>query len=108
MNTYKQIVYRQQDTALMIVPSDENIQTQIRFVNDLNELQKQYFFDLRDYLLTLVDSLDYCVYIPEIDRLDIQSVSGDVISQTVAELETNNKLIVNNVLTICNELLNVE
>jgi len=37
MKIYKQIVYRQSDTALMIVPSDESELTAIRFVNDLND-----------------------------------------------------------------------
>jgi len=106
MKTYKQIVYRQSDTALMIVPSDENEQTDIRFVNDLSETQKQAFLDLRDFLLTQVDTLDYSVYTTDINRLDAQPFEGETKCILVEELDTNDKLIVDKVLAICLELLN--
>jgi hypothetical protein len=106
MKTYKQIVYRQSDTALMIVPSDENEQTDIRFVNDLSDTQKQAFLDLRDFLLTQVDTLDYSVYTTDINRLDAQPLEGETKCILVDELNTNDKLIVDNVLAICLELLN--
>lgn len=106
MKTYKQIVYRQSDTALMIVPSNESEQTNIRFVNDLSDTQKQAFLDLRDFLLTQVDSLDYSVYTTDINRLDAQPLEGETKCILVDELDTNDKLIVDKVLTICLELLN--
>jgi hypothetical protein len=106
MKTYKQIVYRQSDTALMIVPSNESEQIDIRFVNDLNDTQKQAFLDLRDFLLTQVDSLDYSVYTTDINRLDAQPFEGETKCILVDELDTNDKLIVDKVLTICLELLN--
>lgn len=106
MKTYKQIVYRQSDTALMIVPSNESEQIDIRFVNDLNDTQKQAFLDLRDFLLTQVDSLDYSVYTTDVNRLDAQPLEGDTKCILVDELDTNDKLIVDKVLTICLELLN--
>lgn len=106
MKTYKQIVYRQSDTALMIVPSDENEQTAIRFVNDLNDTQKQAFLDLRDFLLTQVDTLDYSVYTTDINSLDAQPLEGATKCILVAELDENDKLIVDKVLAICLELLN--
>lgn len=106
MKTYKQIVYRQSDTALMIVPTDENELTDIRFVNDLNDSQKEAFLALRDFLLTQVDTLDYSVYTTDIDRLDAQPLEGNTKCILVDELDTNDKLIVDNVLAICLELLN--
>lgn len=106
MKTYKQIVYRQSDMALMIVPSDKNEITDIRFVNDLNDTQKQAFLDLRDFLLTQVDSLDYSVYTSDINRLDAQPFEGETKCILVDELDINDKLIVDKVLAICLELLN--
>ena len=106
MKTYKQIVYRQSDTALMIVPSNESEQTDIRFVNDLNDTQKEAFLDLRDFLLTQTSSLDYSVYTTDINRLDAQPVEGETKCILVDELDTNDKLIVDKVLAICLELLN--
>jgi hypothetical protein len=106
MKTYKQIVYRQSDTALMIVPSDENEQIDIRFVNDLNDTQKQAFLDLRDFLLTQVDTLDYSVYMTDLNRLDAQPLEGATKCILVDELDENDKLTVDKVLAICLELLN--
>lgn len=106
MKTYKQIIYRQSDTALMIMPSDENELADIRFVNDLNEDQKQAFLALRDFLLTQIDNLDYCVYTTENDSLDAQPSEKEVKCMVVSELNTNDKLIVDNVLAICLELIN--
>ena len=106
MKTFKQIVYRQSDTALMIVPSDENEQTEIRFVNDLDDNQKQTFLDLQDYLLTMVDSLDYCVYMTDINRLDAQPIEGESVLLLVDELDTNDRLIVDKTLDLCKNLLN--
>jgi hypothetical protein len=106
MKTYKQIVYRQSDTALMIVPSDENELTDIRFVNDLSDTQKEAFINLRDFLLTQVDTLDYSVYTTDINRLDAQPLEGETKCILVDELDANDKLIVDKVLAICLELLN--
>lgn len=107
MKTYKQIVYRQSDTALMIVPSDDTEQTEIRFVNDLNDTQKQAFLALKDFLLTQVDTLDYSVYTTDINRLDAQPLEGETKCIVVNELDINDKLIVDNVLAICLELINI-
>lgn len=106
MNTYKQIVYRQSDTALMIVPSDSSVPTEIRFVNDLSDTQKQAFLDLRDFLLTQVATLDYSVYTTDINRLDAQPFEGETKCIFVSELNPNDKLIVDKVLAICLELIN--
>lgn len=106
MENFKQIVYRRSDTALMIVPSDESEPTDIRFVNDLSETQKQAFLDLRDFLLTQVDTLDYSVYTTDINRLDAQPFEGETKCILVDELGANDKLIVDKVLAICLELLN--
>jgi len=106
MKTYRQIVYRQSDTALMILPTDENEQTDIRFVNDLNDTQKQAFLDLRDFLLTQVEEFDYCSYTTNNDELCIQPITGLTVVLIVSELDENDKLTVDKVLAICLELLN--
>ena len=107
MKTYKQIVYRQSDTALMIVPSDENEQTEIRFVNDLNETQKQIFLDLETFLLTKIDSIEYWVYMTDINRLDAQQSETNSVLILVDELDETDKLIVNKSLDICKKLINI-
>jgi hypothetical protein len=106
MKTFRKIVYRQLDTALMILPTDENENTDIRFVNDLSDAQKLAFIDLKNFLLTQVDQLDYCTYITINNMLAVQPLQGITIELLVDELDTNDKLIVDKVLAICLELLN--
>lgn len=106
MKTYRQIIYRQSDTALMIMPSDISETVEIRFVKDLSDAQKQAFLDLRDYLLTQVETLDYSVYTTDINRLDAQPIEGETKCILVDNLDTNDKLIVDEVLAICSKLLN--
>ncbi len=106
MKTYRQIIYRQSDTALMIMPSDLAETVEIRFVKDLTTEQKLAFSELQTFLLTQIDNLDYCVYTTENDSLDAQPSEKEVKCMVVSELDTNDKLIVDKVLAICLELLN--
>ena len=62
METFKQIVYRNEDTALMIIPTNDDIQIIARFVNELSDLQKQPFINLRDFCLTKTESILYVVF----------------------------------------------
>jgi hypothetical protein len=106
MKTFSKIVYRQSDTALMILPLDENENTDIRFVNNLSDEQKLSFIELNNFLLTEVDELDYCTYSTNNNMLSVQPIHGITIELLIDELDTNNKLIVDNVLAICTKLLN--
>jgi predicted lactoylglutathione lyase len=105
MENIKQVIYRHEDTALMIIPSDEEIQIVPRFVNELSEEDKASFLLLKDFCLTLVEDIQYIVYTNDVDRLDIQPSSGTVVCLTVNELEEADKLVVETVLSKCEELL---
>ncbi len=106
METFKQIIYRNEDTALMIIPTNEGIQIIPRFINELSDSQKQPFINLRDFCLTKTNSLLYVVYTTDVDRLDIQPIEGDVVCLTVNELDQSDKDIVNSALKECTNLLN--
>ena len=106
METFKQIIYRNEDTALMIVPTNEDLQIIPRFINELSDSQKQPFINLRDFCLTKTDSILYVVYTTDVDRLDIQQIEGDVVCLIVNELDQNDKDIVNSALQECSNLLN--
>ena len=106
METFKQIIYRNEDTALMIVPTNEDLQIIPRFINELSDSQKQPFINLRDFCLTKTDSILYVVYTTDVDRLDIQPIEGDVVCLIVNELDQNDKDIVNSALQECSNLLN--
>ena len=106
METFKQIIYRNEDTALMIIPTNEDIQIIPRFINELSDSQKQPFINLRDFCLTKTDSILYVVYTTDVDRLDIQPIEGDVVCLVVNELDKNDKDIVDSALQECSNLLN--
>lgn len=106
METFKQIVYRNEDTALMIIPTNDDIQIIARFINELSDSQKQPFVNLRDFCLTKVESILYVVYTTDVDRLDIQPIEGEVVCLVVSELEQSDKDIVNSALQECTILLN--
>ena len=106
MKTYKQIMYRQLDGALIIVPSEESEPTEIRFVSELTEVQMQAFLELKTFLLTQVEEFDYCSYTTNNDELGIQPITGLTVVLIVSELDENDKLTVDKVLAICLELLN--
>ena len=90
----------------MIIPTDENDQIVPRFVSELPDDEKQIFLNLRDFCLTKVDTLLYVVYTTDIDRLDIQSIDGDVVCLVVEELDPSDKETVNAALEECLILLN--
>ena len=106
METFKQIIYRNEDTALMIIPTNEDIQIIPRFINELSDSQKQPFINLRDFCLTKTDTILYVVYTTDVDRLDIQPIEGDVVCLVVNELDQSDKDIINSVLQECTNLLN--
>ena len=106
METFKQIVYRNEDTALMIIPTNDGMQIIPRFINDLSDSQKQPFLNLRDFCLTKTDSILYVVYTTDVDRLDIQPIEGSVVCLVVSELNQTDKDIVDSALQECTNLLN--
>ena len=107
MKTYRQIIYRHSDTALMILPSDLLEQPDIRFIKDLSENEKQSFKDLETFLLTKIDYIEYWVYTTDINRLDAQQSETNSALILVDELDTNDRLIVNKSLDICKKLINI-
>lgn len=106
METFKQIVYRESDTALMIIPTNDELQVVPHFVNELSESQQEIFEQLKEFCLTKAESLAYGVYFTDEKRFDIQPDSGDVVLVYIDELDPQDKLIFDEVGVICTELLN--
>lgn len=106
METFKQIVYRESDTALMIIPTNDELQVVPHFVNELSESQQEIFEQLKEFCLTKAESLAYGVYFTDEKRFDIQPESGDVVLVYIDELDPQDKLIFDEVGVICTELLN--
>jgi len=106
METFKQIIYRDSDTALMIIPTNQELQILPRFVCDLSKKDAQPLISLREFCLKKVDELEYVVYISEINRLDIQPKIGAVLCLDVSTLDDSEKTIIQNAGVKCTELLN--
>lgn len=106
METLKQIIYREEDGVIMIIPQNEETQIIPRFFSELSSVDKLPLESLRDFCLTKVNNLIYIVYSSDVDRLDIQPNEGEVICLVVSELEEADKLIVDSALNKCTELLN--
>ena len=106
MENFKQIVYRQSDKALMIIPQNEELQVVPRFVNELTVEQQASFYELEVFCLTQKDPLVYTVYTTDVNRLDIQGEYNEVVCLIVSEMNPEDKAIVDKVGVICTELLN--
>lgn len=108
MESFKQIIFRQSDTALMIINSDPTIPTSIRFVSELPDAQKLAFQNLGLYCASIIDppKFDYIVFTVDIDSLDVQCTEGYVKRVAKSTMSIKNKKTLNDVLTICTNLLN--
>lgn len=105
METFKQIIYRDSDTALMIIPTNEELKVVPIFVNELSEQNAEPLLALKEFCLTKVEELSYVVYLQEDNRLDIQPIEGRVICLVVSELDQSDKAIVEAAGAKCTELL---
>jgi len=106
MENFKQIVYRQSDKALMIIPQNEELQVVPRFVNELTAEQQASFYELEVFCLTQKDPLVYVIYTTDVNRLDIQGEDNQVVCLNVSEMNPIDKAIVDKVCVICTELIN--
>lgn len=106
METFKQILYRDEDTALMIVPTNEELQVVPQFVNELSKPDAAPLLALKDFCLTKIDAIKYVIYTQDINRLDIQPIEGDLVYLEVSELDEADKAIVEAAGVKCTELLN--
>lgn len=106
MKKFKQIVYREDDNALMIIPINNEIQIIPRFVNELSMDQQQKFEELKNLCLTKIDSLKYIVQYAETNILNLQSDEDKSLELVISDLPDDEKIIISEVGAICTELLN--
>ena len=106
METFKQIIYREDDTALMIIPTNEQIQIIARFVNELSAERQAKFEELKAFCLTKIDTLQYVVSYTGSDVLNLQSDTDQTIQLIISDLSDSEKLLINEVNDICLELIN--
>ena len=105
METIKQIVYREEDGALMIIANNPDAPIIPRFVQDLTTEQKTVIDNLRVFVLTKVADIKYVVYTEEGNTLDLESNGEDLVRLEVSSLG-DDKPVVDAVGLLCTQLLN--
>jgi hypothetical protein len=106
METFKQIIYREEDGAIMIIPTNEDVQIVPRFINELSVEDKAPINNILSLCLTKVESISYMIYLAEEDRLDIQTDDTNTICLKISELEESEKQIVEAANSVYSKLLN--
>ena len=105
METIKQIVYREEDGALMIIANNPDAPIIPRFVQDLTTEQKTVIENLRVFVLTKITDIKYVVYTAEGNTLNLESNQDENITLNVSDLG-DDKPIVDAVGLLCTQLLN--
>ena len=105
METIKQIVYREEDGALMIIANNPDTPIIPRFVQDLTTKQKTVIENLRVFVLTKITDIKYVVYTAEGNTLNLESNQDENITLNVSDLG-DDKPVVDAVGLLCTQLLN--
>lgn len=105
METIKQIIYREEDGALMIIANNPDAPIIPRFVQDLTTKQKTVIENLRVFVLTKITDIKYVVYTAEGNTLNLESNQDENITLNVSDLG-DDKPIVDAVGLLCTQLIN--
>ena len=105
METIKQIVYREEDGALMIIANNPDAPIIPRFVQDLTTKQKTVIENLRVFVLTKITDIKYVVYTAEGNTLNLESNQDENITLNVSDLG-DDKPTVDAVGLLCTQLIN--
>ena len=105
METIKQIVYREEDGALMIIANNPEAPIIPRFVQDLTTEQKTVIENLRVFVLTKITDIKYVVYTAEGNTLNLESNQDENIALNVSDLG-DDKPIFDAVGLLCTQLIN--
>jgi hypothetical protein len=108
MENFKQIVYRNEDEVLVIVPQSENVNTKVNFLNEIDSVKASKLNSLKNLCIEKIpqDSvLKYVVAEKGTNILNIEHSEG-VISLDITTLESSEQLIVSDSIQVCIQLIN--
>ena len=108
MENFKQIVYRNEDEVLVIVPQSENVNTTVNFLNEIDSVKAGKLNALKNLCIEKipVDSvLKYVVAEKGTNILNIEHSEG-VISLDITTFESSEQLIVSDSIQVCIQLIN--
>jgi hypothetical protein len=108
MENFKQIVYRNEDEVLVIVPQSENVNTKVNFLNEIDSVEAGKLNALKNLCIEKIpiDSvLKYVVAEKGTNIINIEHSEG-VISLDITTLESSEQLIVSDAIQVCIQLIN--
>lgn len=106
MEQYKQIVYRNEDQVLVIVPENENIDTKVVFLEAIETDLKIKLDALKNLCLSKIDGdLKYVVAFKGTNILNIENNKG-TLQLDITEVPTDELLVITNAISTCLQILN--
>jgi len=107
METIKQIVFRESDLVVMIIPKSD-AQVIPRFLNEMQESDRAPLEALKTLCRTFINSeLKYVVYVSEGNALNIEGeAEAENVTKIVSEMSVEDKAIVDNAGLICTQFIN--
>lgn len=104
METIKQIVYREEDGVLMIIPNNPDSPIVPRFIKDLSTEGLSKIEMLREFALTKAADIKYLVYKSEENTLDLESADENI---TLDLSELGDDTPIADALLLCTQLINI-
>ena len=106
MIDFKQIVYRNEDEALVIIPMLQDSLTKVFFLNQLENDEKNKLEALKELCESKIEEpLKYVVAEKGTNIINVEYENG-VLQLNILDLSNNEKLIVQNAIDVCTKLIN--
>ena len=105
METIKQIVYRELDEVLMIVPLNELKVINPIFIKDLNDLNKSIFYDFKNICISQLSPVKYIVNDVSKNKYNIESETENK-DIYINDLNSEEKEKIEIFLQICRNFIN--
>jgi hypothetical protein len=108
MENFKQIVYRNEDDVLVIVPTSENVNTKVNFLNELDSTNLEKLNALKNLCIEKIPAETFLKYVVSERGTNILNVehSEGVIQINIMTLNSQEQTIVSDSINVCIELLN--
>lgn len=106
MNDFKQIVFRNEDGALVIIPMLQDSLTKVFFLNQLETAEQNKLIELKELCESKIEEpLKYVVAERGTNILNVEYHEG-VLQLNILDLTDPEKLIVQDSIQVCTELIN--
>jgi hypothetical protein len=106
MEDFKQIVFRNEDEALVIIPMLQESETKVFFLNQLETIEKSKLVALKELCESKIEEpLKYVVAEKGTNIINVEHKNG-VLQLNILDLSDSEKLIVQNAIDVCTKLIN--